>query len=165
MYPYKWSKYQSSLRRFLHLALLLDQLALHKNLLLLWILSHRSRWDNYARFRLYLKHTSDYAKLWLIKKVYYWITIYQTYVIHHIRSSPIVRSNRNFIFGNHLKSNSCSYKLHNFGLKWYIQYNLINAYLHMVKILHTEVRWVNKWKSAPADVHFSCLVFFYFWIK
>ena len=124
MYPYKWSKDQSSLRRFLHLALLLDQLALHKNLLLLWILSHRSRWDNYARFRIYLKHIlwynakpSDYAKFWLIKKVHNWITIYQTYVIHHVRSSPIVRSNRNFIFGNYLESNSCNCKLCNFGLK------------------------------------------------
>ena len=117
MYPYKWSKDQSSLRRFLHLALLLDQLALHKNLLLLWILSHRSRWDNYARFRIYLKHI-----LWYIVISYqllsnYWITIYQTYVIHHIRSCPIVRSNRNFIFWNYLESNSCSCKLYNFGLK------------------------------------------------
>ena len=116
MYPYKWSKDQSSLGWFLHLALLLDQLALHKNLLLLWILSHRSRWDNYARFRIYLK-PSDYAKFWLIKKVHYWIRIDQTYVIHHIRSSPIVRSNRNFIFGNYLESNSCNCKLYNFGLK------------------------------------------------
>ena len=47
-----------------------------------------------------------YAILSPIKMADYWIMPHHTYIIHHIRSRSIVRSDRNFIFRNYLESNT-----------------------------------------------------------